>query len=155
MTGGTTKEMRFLVTNIGQEDVLLGYLWLTAYEPRFSWCHGTIDEKQLPIILRTINPTKPRDVILHYLSTDEREKIVAELQKECGGEPPTIRNAAVELAVAASNTRKRWTSHRNTKSSQKCSARKNLSDSPHDDLTTMQSNSNPTSLIPSIAKYTL
>jgi hypothetical protein len=99
-TGGTTREMRFLITNIGQEDVLLGFPWLAAYEPRFSWRHGTIDEKQLPIVLRTINPTKPREVVVRYLSTDERENIVAELQEQCSGEPPTIRNAAVDLTVA-------------------------------------------------------
>jgi predicted aspartyl protease len=50
-TGGTTCEMCFLITDIGHEDVLLGYPWLSAYEPRFSWHHGTINEKQLPIIL--------------------------------------------------------------------------------------------------------
>ena len=32
-TGGTTQEMRFLITDIGREDVLLGYPWLVAYEP--------------------------------------------------------------------------------------------------------------------------
>jgi hypothetical protein len=63
-TGGTTRELRFLVTNIGQEDVLLGFPWLAAYEPRFSWRHGTIDEKQLPIVLQTINPNKPREVVV-------------------------------------------------------------------------------------------
>jgi hypothetical protein len=48
--------MRFLVTDIGREDVLLGYPWLSTYEPRFSWRHGTIDESNLPIVLCTINP---------------------------------------------------------------------------------------------------
>jgi hypothetical protein len=70
-TGGKTKEMRFLITDIGQEDVLLGYPWLSMYEPRFSWKHGTIDESNLPIILRTINPSEQRDVVARYLSTDE------------------------------------------------------------------------------------
>ena len=32
-TGGTMQEMRFLITDIGREDVLLGYPWLAAYEP--------------------------------------------------------------------------------------------------------------------------
>jgi hypothetical protein len=39
-TGGKMKEMRFLITDIGREDVLLGYPWLSTYEPRFSWKHG-------------------------------------------------------------------------------------------------------------------
>jgi hypothetical protein len=59
------------------------------------------DESNLPIILRTINPHERKDVVLQYLSTDERADICTELEHEVGGEPPTIRNASVELAVAA------------------------------------------------------
>src|SRR6201996_9233353 len=88
-TGGTTKEMRFLVTNIGREDVLLGYPWLSTYKPCFSWRHRTIDEANLPIILQMIKPNAPRDKIICYLSTDEREEIVKELERMVGGEPPT------------------------------------------------------------------
>jgi hypothetical protein len=100
-TAGKTQEMRFLITDIGREDVLLGYPWLSTYEPRFSWRHGTIDESNLPIILRTINPQDRKDIVLRYLSTDERAEIVQELEREVSGEPPIIRNASVELAVAA------------------------------------------------------
>ena len=100
-TGGTTKEMRFLVTDIGREDVLLGYPWLSTYEPRFSWRHGTIDEANLPIILRTIKPKSPRDAIVRYLSTEEREDVVRELEQGVGGKPPTIGTTATELAIAA------------------------------------------------------
>ena len=32
-TRGTTQEMQFLITDIGREDVLLGYPWLAAYKP--------------------------------------------------------------------------------------------------------------------------
>jgi hypothetical protein len=35
----------------GDEDVLLGYPWLSVYEPKFSWKHGVIDEHNLPIVL--------------------------------------------------------------------------------------------------------
>jgi hypothetical protein len=56
--------MRFLITDIGREDVLLGYPWLSTYEPRFSWKHGTIDESNLPIILHTINPNEQKDVVM-------------------------------------------------------------------------------------------
>ena len=99
--GGTTKEMRFLITDIGREDVLLGYPWLATYEPRFSWKHGTIDEANLPIVLRTIKPHTTQEVVVRYLSTDERNDIVHELERDVGGEPPTIRTTATELAIAA------------------------------------------------------
>ena len=70
-TRGTTREMRFLITDIGREDVLLGYPWLSTYEPRFSWKDGMIDEANLPIILQTIKPNTPREAITRYLSMDE------------------------------------------------------------------------------------
>jgi hypothetical protein len=108
-TAGKTQEMRFLITDIGREDVLLGYPWLSTYEPRFSWRHGTIDESNLPIVLRTINPNERRDVVARYLSTDERADIVAELERDVGGEPSVIRNASVDLAVAAQQYTKQVT----------------------------------------------
>ena len=45
---GNDKEMRFLVTNIGKEDILFGYPWLAAYEPQFDWKKGTINQAHLP-----------------------------------------------------------------------------------------------------------
>ena len=41
-TKGIHKEMRFLITNIGKEDILLGYPWLATYEPKFRWKDATI-----------------------------------------------------------------------------------------------------------------
>jgi hypothetical protein len=99
-TAGKTQEMRFLIMNIGREDVLLRYPWLSTYEPHFSWKHGTIDESNLPIVLRTINPHERKDIVAQYLSTDKRADIVAELECDVGGEPSAIRNALVDLAVA-------------------------------------------------------
>jgi hypothetical protein len=93
-TAGKTQEMRFLITDIGREDVLLRYPWLSTYEPRFSWKHGTIDESNLPVILRTINPSERRDIVVRYLSTDKRADIVAELECDVRGEPPIIQNAS-------------------------------------------------------------
>ncbi len=29
--------MRFLITNIRNEDVVLGYPWLSTFEPQFDW----------------------------------------------------------------------------------------------------------------------
>ena len=55
-TNGEAQKMTFLVTDIGNEDILFGYPWLATYEPKFSWRNATIDEKILPIIIRTVNP---------------------------------------------------------------------------------------------------
>jgi len=58
-TRGVRKTIQFLITNIGNEDIILGYPWMAAFEPRFTWKHGVINEKELPIILRSVNPTIP------------------------------------------------------------------------------------------------
>ena len=55
-TNGIHKEMRFLVSDIGKEDALLGYPWLATFEPKFSWRHGTIHTSYLPIIISSTNP---------------------------------------------------------------------------------------------------
>ncbi len=56
-TGGIRKTIQFLVTNIGNEDIILGYPWMAAFEPRFTWKQGVINEKELPIILWSVNPS--------------------------------------------------------------------------------------------------
>ena len=56
---GIHKDMHFYITNIGNEDIFLGYPWLTAYEPRFKWRDTMIGEEVLPVIIRSINPHIP------------------------------------------------------------------------------------------------
>src|SRR6266571_277234 len=57
--------MQFLVTNIGNEDIILGYPWMAAFEPQFVWKNGVINEKELPIILQSVNPFTPgKDLII-------------------------------------------------------------------------------------------
>ena len=56
-TGGVRKTIQFLITNIGNEDIILGYPWMAAFEPKFTWKHGVINEKELPVILRSVNPS--------------------------------------------------------------------------------------------------
>jgi hypothetical protein len=53
---GIHKEMRFLITDIGSEDLLLGYPWLATFEPKFNWRHAVIDERMLPVIISSVNP---------------------------------------------------------------------------------------------------
>jgi predicted aspartyl protease len=43
ITKGIHKEMRFLVMDIGQEEVLLGYPWLATFEPKFDWRSATME----------------------------------------------------------------------------------------------------------------
>jgi hypothetical protein len=72
------KEMRFLVTDIGHEEILLGYPWLATSEPKFNWRSAVIDEQVLPIIISSINPWKPQTqpTIAATLSESTKQSIV-------------------------------------------------------------------------------
>ncbi len=56
-TKGVQKMMRFLITNIGNKDIVLGYPWMAAFKPQFTWKNGVISEKALPIIIWSVNPS--------------------------------------------------------------------------------------------------
>ncbi len=57
-TNGTRRILRFLITNIRHEDIILGYPWMAVFEPQFTWNKGTIHERALPIIIRSVNPSR-------------------------------------------------------------------------------------------------
>jgi predicted aspartyl protease len=50
-TGDKEKQMQFLITDLGLEDLILGYPWLAAFEPQFKWKDAVIDTKYLPIVI--------------------------------------------------------------------------------------------------------
>jgi hypothetical protein len=97
-TNGTNKEMRFLVTDIGHEEILLGYPWLATFEPKFNWRSAIIDECILPIIISSINPriNQNQPTIATTLSEETKQSIVQQLDVEC-----TIRGVATDLAIQA------------------------------------------------------
>ncbi len=55
-TGADTKLLRFLLTNLGKDEVILGYPWLTAFEPTIHWKDATLDKAFHPIIISSFNP---------------------------------------------------------------------------------------------------
>ncbi len=73
-TGGIQKTIQFLITNIGNEDIILGYPWMAAFEPQFTWKNGVINEKELPVILWSVNPFIPgKDPIIARAKEMEHE----------------------------------------------------------------------------------
>src|SRR6267378_3868650 len=52
-TKGQETKMRFLITDLGTEDVILGYPWLATFEPQFSWKDAVVNTNILPIIIRS------------------------------------------------------------------------------------------------------
>src|SRR6266702_1419516 len=83
-TKGVRRNMQFLVTNIGNEDIIFGYPWMAALEPHFTWKNGVISEKELPIILRSVNPFIPgKDpIIARMKGTEEDSRLAATTSTE-------------------------------------------------------------------------
>jgi hypothetical protein len=97
-TNRINKEMQFLVTDIGHEELLLGYPWLATFEPKFNWRSAIVDERILPITISSINPriTKQQPVIAAGLSESAKQSIVRQLETECH-----VRSVATDLAIEA------------------------------------------------------
>jgi len=55
-TGTETKTLRFLITNLGKDEVILGYPWLTAFEPVIHWKDATLDKVCQPVVISSIKP---------------------------------------------------------------------------------------------------
>ena len=59
-TGGTTRRLRFFLSDLGDHKVILGYPWFAAVQPRVDWKQGWIDHSHLPIIAKSDNAKKAR-----------------------------------------------------------------------------------------------
>jgi hypothetical protein len=94
-TGDKEKQMRFLITDLGLEDLILGYPWLAAFEPQFQWKDAVIDTKYLPIVIRSLDWRSLRikpiishlDTSLNRIATEplsdvEKDQIVQELTEQ-------------------------------------------------------------------------
>ncbi len=40
---------------MGRDEVILGYPWFTAFEPRIRWKEATLEEEYQPVVITTIN----------------------------------------------------------------------------------------------------
>ncbi len=67
-TGIETKTLHFLITNLGKDEVILGYPWLTAFEPVIHWRDVTLDKKCQPVIISSI---KPEETQAARITTEE------------------------------------------------------------------------------------
>ena len=103
--GKREETMRFLITSLGNEDLILRYLWLTTFKPQFNWTNGVIDTAYLPVVIRsldwktlkihpTIATTTNEDV---PVSTIQRIYITEELTQESNA----WANISTELAQKA------------------------------------------------------
>ena len=45
--------MRFFLTDLGEQKIILGYPWFAAMQPKVDWARAWIDYEQLPVVLWT------------------------------------------------------------------------------------------------------
>ena len=97
--------MKFLITNLGGEDLILGYLWLSTFEPKFRWRDASIDTSFLPIIIRSVDWRKSRirPVITRIIKGQrmctqqcQKEAIFQELERES-----SLKGISIELSREA------------------------------------------------------
>jgi hypothetical protein len=110
-TGKKEEKMRFLVTDLGNEDLILGYPWLATFEPQFNWQNSVVDTMHLPIVVRSLDwrkgrfrPVVARMVAgrhvasaLPRLSRIDKLAILQELEREC----THARGISTDLAAEA------------------------------------------------------
>jgi hypothetical protein len=110
-TGNKEEKMRFLVTDLGNEDLILGYPWLATFEPQFNWRNSVVDTTHLPIVIRSLDwrkgrfrPVVARMVAGRHvasapprLSHIDKLAILQELEQEC----THARGISTDLAAKA------------------------------------------------------
>ena len=88
-TGKKQNKMRFLVTDLGHKDLILGYPWLATFEPKFSWADGTIEVEYLPVIVKSLNwetrltKTTIATMEVEPMTTQQKTQIVEGLEEGC------------------------------------------------------------------------
>ena len=99
--------MKFLVTDLGGEDLILGYPWLSTFELKFRWRDASIDTSFLPIIIQSVDwrksqvkPVIARVVLgcrIHTRQQHQKEAIFQELERES-----SLKGISIELSREAS-----------------------------------------------------
>jgi hypothetical protein len=95
-TGRRTRTMRFFLTHLGRNPLILGYPWFSGMEPRITWSKGWIDYDQLPITFTPITtpaeeapPQRIRRLVVAALTADKRQTMASKLA-ECHDAPKDV-----------------------------------------------------------------
>ena len=58
--GTQCSTLQFFLSNLGENKVILGYPWFSAFQPRIDWKRGWINHGQLPVILHSPDAPQAR-----------------------------------------------------------------------------------------------
>ncbi len=79
-TRGKRTRLRYFLTDLGENQAILGYPWFASAQPKIDWAKGWIDYAQLPIVLQSDNADKAvfatrvkgRKAVIRRTKIDER-----------------------------------------------------------------------------------
>ena len=52
--GNKTEDMRFLITDLGEDEIVFGFPWLAAFEPKINWKNAVLEEEMQPVVIKTL-----------------------------------------------------------------------------------------------------
>ena len=97
-------KLHFFLTDIGDQKLILGYLWFTATQPNIDWARGWIKAKQLPLIIHA--PEKKKDRIGKCSTTPTGRCIVQHPYAPTNG---SLYIAQIQISGQGSNAMKKQT----------------------------------------------
>ena len=110
-TGTRQEVMKFLVTDLGGQDLILGYPWLSTFKPKFRWRDAAINTSSLPIIMWSVDWRKPqiKPIIARIVKSrrtrtaweQQYKAIFQELERE-----PSLKGISIELSREAGKVTK-------------------------------------------------
>ena len=74
--------MRFLITDLGEDENVLGYPWLATFQPCIDWKNATLDEEEQPLVIRTLDPSLDKEVVRIRKAWIQRAEDLAEPGEE-------------------------------------------------------------------------
>ena len=80
--GSKIEVMKFLVTDLGEDELVLRYPWLAAFQPKINWKEATITEDMQPIVIKTLGLKMDKEVACIAKSWTEFAVSTAEDGKE-------------------------------------------------------------------------
>ena len=111
--GTKTENMHFLVINLGEDEIILGYPWLAAFKPNIDWANAVLEEDMQPLVIKTLGWDNTKEAskiaktwtqIATELAEPGEEVFVTQTPEARIKKPST----AAQLAVQQAPTEKGW-----------------------------------------------
>ena len=80
--GDKKHEMHFLITDLGEDEIILGYPWLAAFKLRIDWKNATLDEEEHPLFIRALDPSLDKEIARIRKAWIQRAEDLAEPGEE-------------------------------------------------------------------------